>query len=302
LTTFEAVRPTNCNLANFLASEGVLVPDENLPGYFNLSSPLVRWLLIQQIIPKLFPTSPQAEVPYNPSTGTLDILKALKQVVCVFDKETIKSRNSFKLARVLVNNANNREVPRESVYDAELYRIMSNWLGRFTVTGQWHLKYRASGHINNKYVDIVIARSDHPTIAFELLASATKKELKEHYERALIYDKKLPANETWVVHFTCEENAISVPCWPTNAQLQKGLRVVFFWHDLDFMKVNMIACWWDTNSNARHVTNVEEFVRSVANIYMIACFHVSNDLYSIIDFAIVGICIIYTMMKLINIT
>jgi len=42
LTTFEAVRPTNCNLANLLASEGVLVSDENLPGYFNLSSPLVR--------------------------------------------------------------------------------------------------------------------------------------------------------------------------------------------------------------------------------------------------------------------
>jgi len=69
------------------------------------------------------------------------------------------------------------------------------------------------------------------------------------------------------------------------------------------MKVNMIACWWNTNSNARHVTNVEKFVvRSVANIYMIACFHISNNLYSIIDFAIVGICIIYTMMKLINIT
>ena len=76
------------------------------------------------------------EVPYNPSTGTLDILKALKQVVCVFDKETIKSCNSFKLAHVLVNNANNREVPRESVYDVKLYRIMLNWLGRFTVTGQ----------------------------------------------------------------------------------------------------------------------------------------------------------------------
>ncbi|CAJ0913355.1 16617_t:CDS:2 [Entrophospora sp. SA101] len=115
------------------------------------------------------------------------------------------------LARVLVNNANNQEV-RESVYDAELYQIMSNWLGRFRVTGQWHLKYCASGHINNKYVDIVISRSDHPKIVFEFLATATKKELKEHYERALIYDKKLPADETWIVHFTYEENAISEPC------------------------------------------------------------------------------------------
>jgi hypothetical protein len=57
----------------------------------------------------------------------------------------------------------------------------------------------------------------------------------------------------------------------------------------------MIACWWDANNNMKHVTNVEEFVmRSVTNIYMFACFafHVSNDLYSIIGFAIVRICII----------
>nr|CAG8434217.1 15002_t:CDS:2 [Entrophospora candida] len=160
-----------------------------------------------------FPTSPKVEVPYYPS-----------------------------IARVLVNNANNQEV-RESVYDAELYQIMSNWLDRFRVTGQWHLKYCASGHINNKYVDIVISRSDHPKIVFELLATATKKELKEHYERALIYDKKLPADETWIVHFTCEANAISEPCWPTKSQLQKGLRVIYFWHDLGFTKTRMISCW-----------------------------------------------------------
>ncbi|CAG8663457.1 3097_t:CDS:1, partial [Dentiscutata heterogama] len=115
------------------------------------------------------------------------------------------------------------------------------------------------GHINHKYVDIVISRPNK-TIALELLATATKKELNEHYERALLYDKKLPADETWVIHFTCEENAILEPYWPTESQLQKGLRVVHFWHDLDFTKVSMIACWWDVNNNTRHDTDVEEFV------------------------------------------
>ncbi|CAG8781083.1 45941_t:CDS:1, partial [Gigaspora margarita] len=236
----------------------VLVPGDN-DGTFKTSSPLVRWMVLQQVIPHVFPTSPKVDVPYHPSTGTLNVLEVLKQVVRVFDQETIKSRNSFKLARVPVGNANNREVPRESVYDAELYRIMSNWLGRFTITGQWHLKYRASGHINNKYVDIVIARPDHPTIALELLATATKKELKEHYERALLYDNKLPADEAWVVHFTCCEDAISEPYWPTESQLQKGLRVVYFWHDPDFTQIRVIACWWDTNKNTRHVTDVENW-------------------------------------------
>ncbi|CAG8573782.1 2093_t:CDS:2 [Ambispora gerdemannii] len=68
---------------------------------------------------------------------------------------------------------------------------------------------------------------------------------------------KLPADETCIVHFTCEENTISEPFWPTKPQLQKGLRVVYIWHDLDF---SMIACWWDTNNDTRHVTEVEEFV------------------------------------------
>ncbi|RHZ88674.1 hypothetical protein Glove_21g216 [Diversispora epigaea] len=247
------------DLALFLTAEGVLVSGEDA-GTFKISSPFVHWLVFQRIIPQVFPTSPKVEVPYYSSTGTLDILKTLKQVICVFDQEAIKSCNSFKLARVLVNNANNRKVPRESVYDAELYRIMSNWLGGFVVTGQWHLKYQSSGHVNNKYIDIIISQLDHPTIAFELLATATKKELKEYYEQALLYDKKLSADEKWIIHFTCEENATSEPCWPTNSKLQKGLRVIHIWHDLDFIKVNMIACWWNSNSNTRHVTDVEEFV------------------------------------------
>ncbi|CAG8761697.1 8437_t:CDS:2, partial [Racocetra fulgida] len=224
LANFDPVHAGMQNdLAMFLTTEGVLIPGEDAGTY-------------KQIVPKVFPTSPKVEVPYHPSTGVLDILTTLTQVVRVFDQETIKSNNSFKIAHVPVNNANNREVPRESVYDAELYRVMSNWLSRFTVTGQWHLKYRAGGHINNKYVDIVISRPDHPTIALELLATATKEEFKEHYEWAILYDKKLPADETW------------------------GLRVVYLWHDLDFTKIRITACWWDTNNNTKHVTDVEEIM------------------------------------------
>ncbi|CAG8626895.1 12054_t:CDS:2, partial [Gigaspora margarita] len=238
--------------------EGALVPGDN-DRTFKTSLPFVHWIVLQQVIPHVFPTSPKIDVPYHPSMGTLNALEVLKQVICVFDQETIKSRNSFKLAHVPVSNANNREVSRESVYDTELYRIMSNWLGRFTITGQWHLKYRASGHINNKYVDIVILRPDYPTIALELLATATKKELKEHYEWALLYNNKLLADEAWVVHFTCCKDAISESYWPTESQLQKGLRVVYFWHDPDFIQIRVIAYWWNTNKNTRHITDVENW-------------------------------------------
>ncbi|KAF0425160.1 transcriptional regulator [Gigaspora margarita] len=226
---------------------------------FKISSPLVRWVVLQQIIPHVFLTSPKAAVPYYFHTHTLDIFKVLKKSIIVFDREIITSFSSYKTACVLVNNVNNVRVPRESVYDAELYWILSNWLVGFIITEQWHLKYCISGEINNKYIDMVISQPDHPTIALELLATATKKDLKEHYERALLYDKKLSANETWFVHFTCCEKAISEPYWPTESQLQGGLRVIYFWHNLDFTKISAIACWWDTNNNTGHVTDIENW-------------------------------------------
>ncbi|CAG8830157.1 17250_t:CDS:1, partial [Racocetra persica] len=58
------------------------------------------------------PTSPQTEVPYHSSPRTLDISKVLKHAVFVFDKEIIKSLYFYKIAYVLVNNAENERVSR----------------------------------------------------------------------------------------------------------------------------------------------------------------------------------------------
>ncbi|CAG8809104.1 7945_t:CDS:2, partial [Gigaspora rosea] len=88
------------DLALFLTAEGVLVPEE-VAGTFKISSPLVHWLLLQRIIPHVFPTSPQTDVPYHSSPRTLDVFKVLKQTVLVFDKEIIKSLRSYKIAHVL---------------------------------------------------------------------------------------------------------------------------------------------------------------------------------------------------------
>ena len=280
LTNFDSVNPrTQMDLALFLTAEGVLTPGEDA-GTFKISSPLVRWLILQRIIPRVFPTSPEKEVPYH-SSCTLDTLEALKQIVVVFDKEIIKSLSSYKTAHVMVNDLKNVTVPRESVYGAELYRIMTNWFGEFIVTGQWHLKYQASGHINHKYVDIVISRPGHPTIAFELLATATNKELNEHYGRALTYTAKLSADETWVVHFTCCEASIMSPCWPAAESLIKGLCVVIFWHDLSFTKICMRACWWDSVEFMKHVTQIEDLMVRSITIFLVVyfTFHVSNVIF-----------------------
>jgi len=55
-------------LALFLTAEGVLVPGKNL-STFKISLPLVHWLVLQQVIPKVFPSSPKVEVPYHSDSG-----------------------------------------------------------------------------------------------------------------------------------------------------------------------------------------------------------------------------------------
>ena len=158
--------------------------------------------------------------------------------------------HSFKKAYVNVNNLKNRSVPKE----AELYRILSNW----------HIVRRNNGHNQHKYSDIVIDSPGYPTVILELLATAKQNELDEHFSRVLIYANELSAEKAWIVHFTCEDDVTENPYWPGDSELKKGLRVVHFWHDINFTKIGVVACWWDANGNAKHITDVEEFmVRSI---------------------------------------
>ena len=84
--------------------------------------------------------------PPDASGQTLDFLKTMAESLKYFDKEHIhlaafRSSNSSKA--VEVDGSLYAQIPRESVYDTELMRILSNWLQSrhgWTVTGQWHLK------------------------------------------------------------------------------------------------------------------------------------------------------------------
>ena len=186
---------TDINSAEYLASEGVLVPGEKA-GAFKLSSPLVRWLILQRVIPNAFPSCPREEIPFFNDSQYLDTLIVLKLAVKSFDRNIISLARlrSFKTAKVWVNGRRNQHVPRESVYDAELYRILRNWLSvaNFKVTGQWHLK----SNKKHMYSDIVIDTTMGDKIVLELLATADTNDLDEHFQRALDYARLLSATET----------------------------------------------------------------------------------------------------------
>ncbi|RGB29791.1 hypothetical protein C1646_310438 [Rhizophagus diaphanus] len=238
------------NSAEYLASEGVLVPGKEA-GSFKLSSPLVRWLILQRVIPIVFPSCPKEEIPLFRDSNDLDTLITLKLAIRSFDKDIIRLARlrSYKIAKVRVNGKTNQSVPRESVYDAELYRILRNWLSvaNFKVTGQWHLI--TNNGKKHRYSDIVIDTPLGQKIVLELLATANTNDLDEHFQRALNYARLLSAEETWIVHVTCEDGYVNRPRWPSESQLKTNLNVAHFYHDHQFTRINLIAGWWSNSNN-----------------------------------------------------
>ena len=143
------------------------------------------------------------------------------------------------------DSCRNVKVLQKSIYDTELNRILVNWIVKecnFEVTGQWHLIDHADNDEKDKhyYSDIVII-SLHQTVVLELLATATKNDLNEHFERVLNCAKMLSANDIWIVNFTCEDDATKKPHWPPNDGKFESVNVVHFFHDRKFENVRMSA-------------------------------------------------------------
>ncbi|CAG8506723.1 19758_t:CDS:2 [Racocetra fulgida] len=160
-------------------------------------------------VDKQGPNKRVAEEMVTVTTEVVDIYELIKQVIHQF--------NRFL---------------RKSCYDSELYHVLVDFLGikGYEVIGQYHILNKNGNH---KYADIVI-KSSNSTIVLELSATARKKDLNEHFTRALNYSKLLSASEVWLIHFTCEDNYTKNPHWPADWKLKKGLRVVHFCHDWDF--------------------------------------------------------------------
>ena len=68
------------------------------------------------------------------NNGSIDVLDILKTAVHDFDQGTIAlgSSRSYKSSNhIYVNSEHFIKVLQENTYDAEMYRILANWLRRF---------------------------------------------------------------------------------------------------------------------------------------------------------------------------
>ena len=133
-------------------------------------------------------------------------------------------------------------------------RVLASWLHRFhgwTVTGQWHLRTTLG---KQEYTDITLEKGGNPPIVLKLLATGDPLFVRSHIEKTPEYMNLLSSNEGWVVHFTCEDNYD--PVWQSDAELDKGVNVVHFAHDVAFTQVLMWARWRNDTGSAEYNTGI----------------------------------------------
>ncbi|GES84662.1 P-loop containing nucleoside triphosphate hydrolase protein [Rhizophagus clarus] len=222
-----------------------------------------------------------ADVPLR-DDKSIDILEILKTAVRDFDQGIIAlgSSRSYKSSNHLyVNSEHYIKVPRESTYDAEMYRVLVNWLRKihgYEITGQWHLEQVCDdGDYHHLYCDLTIKKPDSPHLEglLELLATASIPKLEGHFEQVFKYEEQLHPREIWIVHFSREDYVVTNPYWPSEKLQEKGLNVIHFWHDRDFKNVRMSARFRDSSDNMLPEIDKTELLSS-----SIARFSAENDI------------------------
>ena len=225
--------------ADLLTSEGVLLKTYPDQLYYRMSSPLVDGLIRTKILRVLYPLTPPGVLPRR-NDDSLDIVRILEKAVALFDRQLMAdaSLTSFKSSGpITVRGRKKRRVPRQSVYDTELMRILSSWLTPFgwKVTGQWHSLNDSNQH---KFTDITLTFDDateKTTVVLELLATGTNNDILSHIKKVPEYAELQSATEAWTIHFTCEDDFTPVEV--------QGANVLHFVHDLEWKAVVVHGHW-----------------------------------------------------------
>ncbi|RUS18183.1 hypothetical protein BC937DRAFT_89064 [Endogone sp. FLAS-F59071] len=244
-------------LAIFLVGEGILLPAEGAGNEmaFKMSSPYMDSLIRRRILPSLDKFAPK-KAPIKRTNETYDVLQLVLDAVKYFNKDILCNAfiHAYKTPRYgKVEGRTFQNVPRESVYDSELYRVLICWLVDLygmRVTGQWHATTVADPNnldskLEHEFFDIVISTriTQQPHIILELMASGVKNEVQEHYDKALKYGSHVENPEVWVIHFTCLDDVTVQPHLQSESELNQGLNVAHFWHNRVFTKLRLWARW-----------------------------------------------------------
>lgn len=200
------------------------------------------------------------------SDSSLDVLEIIKVATSRLNANIIHqgSLRAYKNSKHLrVGSKYAVSVPRESVYDAEVYRILVNWLTYehdIEITSQWHLEsIGEDGYYHHSYCDLTLKlpHEERPVAVIELLATASHSTLERHFKQIFSYAKQLQPKEIWIIHFTREDDILSNSYWPKKELMKKGLNIVQYWHDERFENVRMSAKYQSLTGKTKTIKNLQ---------------------------------------------
>ncbi len=80
------------------------------------------------------------------------------------------------------------------------------------ITDQWYfIFYKSNKKVWHRYSDIVIDLPSGQRIILELITITNNVDLDKHFDWTYKYAKLFFAKETWIIHFTCEDEYIKKP-------------------------------------------------------------------------------------------
>ncbi len=239
-------------LANFLTAEGVLHRLDRLRSEYQMSSAFVDGFLRTKLIPVKFPAPhPPASPVANNDVIVVDILRTALQF---FNRNLLQTVccSSSKIVDVPVCGHRGERVLDQGVYETELARILSSWLGSsdaWSVAVEWH------SYLDGIHPNIIFTKGTpiERTIILEVAATLDAVSVQSQISRAIKYKDLLHADEAWLVHMTREDDY--KPVWQSSDELARGMNVVHFQHDLRFSNIRMNARWRDSKGQDCQIMN-----------------------------------------------
>ncbi|SJL12197.1 uncharacterized protein ARMOST_15619 [Armillaria ostoyae] len=240
------------NLADFLTAEGVLHRLDRLRSEYQMSSAFVDGFLRTKLIPVKFPAPhPLASPVVNNDVIVVDILRTALRF---FNRNLLQAAcsKSCKIVDVPVCSHRGERVLDQGVYETELARVLSSWLGSsdtWSVDVEWH------SYFDGIHPNIILTKGTpiERTVILEVAATSDAVSVQSQISRAIKYKDLLGADEVWLVHMTREDDY--KPVWQSSDELARGMNVVHLQHDLRFFNITMNARWRDSKGQDCQIMN-----------------------------------------------
>jgi len=189
-----------------LSAEGAIISPE--VGIFVISSPLIRLLILQKVLPvdrRKFPVEP---IPRTLPSNFLDIKAIIFKALHYFNPEHIRTayQISYKKNRGSVL-ARDVPVPSESVYHFEMYSILAQWFPNYIfIHPEVNVYHNPENRSQARVRDDILITEGTTKYLIEFEASEGKAEIRSHAQEMQTHRKVIGANQACLLYFAPENN------------------------------------------------------------------------------------------------